>query len=516
MILQGVLDKSLGNFNCIRGYAPLGDLFKISEADSTYQRNLIHHQQQRMEKFLDDGEYLFFPEVILGVSLGDGNNIESVSDFNLSFNNDKGAKFEFPQFKLNYSVTTRKSSDDSRVSVLYRRAALDINDAKLKLPNFKKFHRIDGNHRLSILNDNLDTPLTADKIQRYGNLNVPFCLVLFNDDLSMQKFSRALFHNLNYKQIALTMEQSLKQILEDDNLFPDDILSDKFGEEYLLARKILETWDLTMIPHIARVICSENPEEVSKRTFLIKTFQNLQKYGYLTFNDENHECNVNEFKGKLSTVNTLYEHPKLGCQLNTGLLSAFFYYAYQSLAILRIFNNWVLENHIYQTQDIEAEELIKIFNCVLEAKKRTVFVSLQNGDKSEENYTAIEDGIRELNVEFNLDIQVRPLRIDQLNKGHSFNINQQLLDLIEQSGLLIADLTFGNKNVYHELGYLMGLNKGKDKEHKNFILLHNKSLSKVDEDISFNIQDMQQIRATNTNEIRHKIKEHVSRYYSLN
>ena len=29
--------------------------------------------------------------------------------------------------------------------------------------------------------------------------------------------------------------------------------------------------------------------------------------------------------------------------------------------------------------------------------------------------------------------------------------------MIEGSGLLIADLTFGNRNVYHEIGYLMGL-----------------------------------------------------------
>jgi hypothetical protein len=516
MILQGVLDKSLGNFTCIRGYAQLGELFEISAPDPSYQRDLITKQQHRMEKFLDDGEYLFFPEVILGASLGNESNIGVVSDFNLSFNDDKSAKFEFPQFKLNYSVTKRKSLGDSRTSILYRRASLDINENFLKSENFKKFHRIDGNHRLSILNDDLDTPLTEGKVQRYSRLNVPFCLVLFNDDLGMQKFSRALFHNLNYKQIALTMEQSLKQILEDNSLFPDNALDEKFGPEYLLARKVLNTWDLSMIPNIESVICSVIPAKVNKRTFLLKTFQHLQKHGYLTADEDSLEQNVADFKGKLSAINTIYEHSKLGGQSNSGLLSAFFYYAYQSPAILRIFNNWVLENHIYQTQDIEAEELIKIFNCVLEAKKRTVFVSLQNGDESEENYTAIEDGIRELNVEFNLDIQVRPLRIDRLNKGHSFNINQQLLDLIEHSGLLIADLTFGNKNVYHELGYLMGLNKGKDKEHKNFILLHNKSLSKADEDISFNIQDMQQIRASNTNEIRHKIKEHVSRYYSLN
>ena len=102
MILQGVLDKSLGNFTCIRGYAQLGELFEISAPDPSYQRDLITKQQHRMEKFLDDGEYLFFPEVILGASLGNESNIGVVSDFNLSFNDDKIEKFEFPQFKLNY------------------------------------------------------------------------------------------------------------------------------------------------------------------------------------------------------------------------------------------------------------------------------------------------------------------------------------------------------------------------------------------------------------------------------
>ena len=82
MILQGVLDRSLGNFTCLRGFAPLGELYKISEPDPSYQRDLIGHQQERMEKFLDDAEYLFFPEVILGASLDGGDSVESVNRFN--------------------------------------------------------------------------------------------------------------------------------------------------------------------------------------------------------------------------------------------------------------------------------------------------------------------------------------------------------------------------------------------------------------------------------------------------
>jgi hypothetical protein len=45
------------------------------------------------------------------------------------------------------------------------------------------------------------------------------------------------------------------------------------------------------------------------------------------------------------------------------------------------------------------------------------------------------------------------------------------LSVIDGSGLLIADLTQGNKNVYLEVGYMMGLNKARGGEQDNFILI---------------------------------------------
>jgi len=42
---QGVLDRSLGNFVCLRGYASLGGLYQISAPATSYQRDLIAQQQ---------------------------------------------------------------------------------------------------------------------------------------------------------------------------------------------------------------------------------------------------------------------------------------------------------------------------------------------------------------------------------------------------------------------------------------------------------------------------------------
>lgn len=518
MILQGVLDRSLGNFVCLRGYARLGDLYQISEPDPSYQRDLIRHQQERMEKFLDDGEYLFFPEVILGTSLNDGNYFESVNEFFNQFSVDKSAKYTFSQFKLNYAVTSRKSkSGDARGTELYRRTTIDIKDNEIDKESFNKFHRIDGNHRLSILSDDLEVKLTPEKIQRYQNLNVPFCLVLFNDDENLKRFSRVLFHNVNYRQIALTMEQSLKQILEDSELFNDSILFEKFGAEYLLASKVLESWDMAMIPNIAKVIDSTDNDKVTKRTFLLKTFENLAEKELISLTEDKVDHEVSLFKSKLSAINSLYDHPHLGKQRNSGLLSAFFHYAYQDTAKLKVFKNWVLENHIYQTQDTQAKEIIKIFDCVLEARKRTIFVSMQFSPETKENYQAIKDAVKEINNKFPLDLKIREIRIDQFQKGYSFKIDDELLMLINDCGLLLADITLGNKNVYHEIGYLMGLNEGKNNPQDNFILFHNKDVAGADfdNDHGFNIKTYQVLLAEGTNDLRHKIIEQIKKYYHL-
>lgn len=197
MILQGVLDRSLGNFFCLRGYAPLGELFKISEPEPSYQHDLIASHQEEMEQFLDDAEFLFFPEVIMGASLGSEDN-----SFISEFYNEAGSRHKFPQFNINYSVTTRQVNDFSRNNILFRRATLTLKDDFIETSEFNKFHRIDGNHRLSVLNDN---DLSTDKLQRFGKLNVPFCIVLFTDDEYLERFSPALFHNINYRQIPLTM-----------------------------------------------------------------------------------------------------------------------------------------------------------------------------------------------------------------------------------------------------------------------------------------------------------------------
>ena len=442
MTLEGVLDNSLGNFICLRGFAPLGDLNQISEPDESYQRDLIQKHRQEMINFLDDQRFLFFPEVVLGASLGEGSDIEAISEFVLGFESDKGSRHKFKNFNLRYSVNMRQGRNDLRESVRFRRATLDIPDAKLAENGFPKFHRIDGNHRLSVLsnNDSLEEGLR----QKFSSYNVPFCLVLFRTSDELKQYSRALFHNINFRQIALTMEQSLKLMLEDDDLFKDDVLKTSFGDEYLLARQILRSWDLSMIPNVAGVVEPTEGYPTLKRTFLLSTFKLLLQHGLV----EPNEAGIKKFKKHLGEINAVYEEEKLQQNRNEGLLTAFVFYAFQPKPKLQVFKNWVIKNHIYETESTNSLELIKIFNCVLEARKRTIFVSMQFSEQTKQNHTAIKSAVNDVNSEYKLDLKLREIRIDEYLTGYSYKIDDEILDLVRSCGLLIADLSLGNKNVY--------------------------------------------------------------------
>ena len=70
--LSGILEYSMGGFLCLRGFASYKMLSAISKPDTEVQRGLIDEHKGDMARFLNAGEYRFFPEVILATNLTDG------------------------------------------------------------------------------------------------------------------------------------------------------------------------------------------------------------------------------------------------------------------------------------------------------------------------------------------------------------------------------------------------------------------------------------------------------------
>lgn len=179
------------------------------------------------------------------------------------------------------------------------------------------------------------------------------------------------------------------------------------------------------------------------------------------------------------------------------------------------FTNWVLRTHQYELGSINAADLIKIFEKVAESRKRKIFISMAFHPDTRANFDAIKAAVDDLNRAHQLDIKLREIRIDQFDTGYSYAINQEILDLIENSGLMIADLSGGNKNVHHEIGYLMGLNKGRGLQNENFLLVHNEALGKPADNIGFNLAGIKQLRTKDTNTLREEVKRQIAIFYGL-
>lgn len=511
MILRGILERSLGGFVCIRGHAPLGDLERVSSADASYQRDLIKTHRQQIEEFLDDQKFLFFPEVVLGYTLdlpaaggggGHGEPLAALLDGKAYRGGNAHAGLNIKVKRMSFTGTT-----DVRVREHVLLATVEIPD-RLLADGKTLLHRIDDNHRLSAARTNA----------KYSLLRTPFCLVLFQPGDESKRQHKVIFHNINSRSIPLTPEENLAVILDDEQLFPDRLLTEKayFGWEYLLARRILKKLSPDYLDHI-RV-----PLE-KKRTALVATCRLLLDRKAI----EAKPGAADKVLAALKRVNQLYATDEtLQANDNPDLLAAFTYFALKDKEHRRLnpFAGWIRGNLLARIKrpaankpTLElADSLITIFEQVMESRRKTIFVSMQFCPETKETYLTIEKAVQQINEKHKLTVRLKPVRIDQFNKGHSYTITDEILELIEGSGLLIADLTFGNKNVYHEVGFLMGLNRGRSLPHANFILIADKRRGdEIKKDIGFNLADWQQLRFESERHLEVELTKMLEKHYGL-
>lgn len=535
MILSGILHTSLGGFTVIRGVAPLGELARCSEFNAAYQRTLIDTHKTEIERFLADQQYLFFPEVILSASLRFDFNaykgkrsVAPVADIlaGTGFtSNVNGLSVKTVATKLPKALETVGGANAPQL------AYLDLPEDQLE--NGLKLFRIDGNHRLSAAKDL--KPGEAN----YG-LPTPFCIVLHDDEAQAQRFEKVVFHNINAKQIPLTSEENLRLILQagDGALFSDDDLLNKpsFGPAYYLARKLLPQLNVEFLGGLAKHFENRHTLALALTQFLIAKDAALAQ----SFDAASLDAQVSRLREALKRVNAVYDEPhrthlrESGCH---GVLVAFAYFALMNTGKqLPAFTRWIMSNridrlapattarglgyhyHLSRTQAVDTASLVEVFESVLSARRREVFVSMEFSVHTDAVYTAIEAAIAQVNKDHALQqagLELKPIRIDRENKGHSYTIADEILQVIDGCGVLIADLTQSNKNVYHEVGFLMGLNQGRGEPHENFILIAD--ANKVeDKTIGFNLRAWQQVRFNDTLDLTQKLVKSLELHFELN
>ena len=531
MILSGILHTSLGGFTVIRGVAPLGDLARCSEFNPEYQRILIPTHRIEIERFLTDREYLFFPEVVLSASL------------QFDFDAYKGRRSVAPVQDIlsgtgftsnvnNLRVKTVNTKLPKGFEVVGGPNAPQLAYLKLagdELDNGMKLFRIDGNHRLSVADD-------ANRGDAKYSLPTPFCIVLHEDALQAQRFEKVVFHNINAKQVPLTSEENLRLILETaaGSLFNDNDLleSPSFGPAYYLARKLQAEIDDRYLKALEKPLTNRRSLALALTQFLIskEVIGKTKDTAVL-------DAKLPHLRAAFQEVNDIYKkRPKLADNTCHGVLVSFLYFALcNDGRQLSAFARWVTSNridhlapvetttglgyhnHLGRIQAVDASSLVNVFESVLNARHREIFISMAFCAETKETYETIKKTVRQINEIHKLDIRLREIRIDDFKKGHSYTIDDEILKVIEGSGLLIADLTFGNRNVYHEIGYLMGFNRGKGLEQDNFIFIADKKArgEELESDIGFNLKGWQQLRFASTRQLEESLTKSLETYYQL-
>jgi hypothetical protein len=502
MNLRGLLDQSLGGFVCIRGYAPLGELAWASHADLDYQRELIKTHRETVIRFLKNRKNLFFPEIILSCALAyDFSRPKAITGMAPLTNVLAGKKFVSNVDKISVTIRTLpfRGTTDARASIRLQIATLYIPDELLMRPPPPLF-RIDGNHRLS----------AADTDEEFKDIVAPYCVILFEAGDEDKRNSKTIFHNINSKSIPLTSEENLKIILDDDSLFPDESLKEptNFGWPFLLARRTIEAVKPLAMPALTHVL-------TQPRTALVALFSLLLSRKKIPPSEKI----VPTILKCLSDIHGIYAaDDELKANTCVGLFIAFVYFCLTDPAERRLipFKNWVRGNHLTALTSVDAPALIEIFERVHTARRRTIFIAMEFSGRTELIFDTIVKAVELINEECQPKIKIEPLRIDKHNKGYSYKITDEILYAIENSGLLIADLTHGNKNVYHEIGYLMGLNQGRHLRQENFVLIvREQSKKQIESDVGFDLKDVSQIRFKETIDLEAELTKTIKKYYGL-
>jgi len=484
MELSGMLSKVMDNYLCLRGIARIKELERISQINPDIQRDLLEEHKDEMKDFLERGEYAFFPEVVFSMNVGLPNEIDedkSFEDFVATVDSvDKGFNRMVGKVKVNFKADDNKFIDDRRQ---LKAAQVTFNEEEIKLS------RIDGNHRLSAAKY-----LTNDIL-------IPFCLIIFSNEEESKNNSRAIFHNINSKQIPIKMEQNLKIIIESKDVYPDNILENPqpFGLHYKFTRELLcedGKIDFVCFPHIKDLVYD------NKYSFFTDMFRYLLKEELI---DE--ATAVDDVKSQLVNVeNALRDANIITTSQNSSIVGALAYYGLVDDQKYQRFIKWIAKNHLADAKTVGIDDIISIFDKVYDSIPKKVFLARwypaktdENHEKAEQRRTAIGKVLEELNLEI-IDLGTQ--------EGATYDIRSVMYNEITDSDIFIADLTGCRHNVMVEVGYALNsdkLNFGKLNSDRNRMLFYF-AQTKEYEKPPFDLNGFRYEQINDSSEIETKVK----------
>ena len=599
--LEGIIYKTFNHYVVLRGFAPIKDLAAISHKPKSYQRNAVDEHKIEIIKFLDSGEYKYFPEITLACR------VERYTEFASNIGVDSAVDRDDAQFVKGLRVLGERLPYEG-----YR-----ARHAYLIKTTDEDLVRVDGNHRLEPFDNGNEEIWEKAKVDKTNieKLIVPYT-VIFSEKEFGDKFEAGIFHNINFRQLPLREEASLK-IINELNAFDD---KENLGIAYPLALKLIDyvkqggfrqiPW-LSLNPDIERsyyrtaslrivqLLLSQKEkikgllsraqddnieleiqiEEIKKsidkiekdikekkkeveeieiknpdfrKMSLYKSTnkdlnrleheldKQIREYESLTQQKEHINDKVNSLANYIKNCDDKYSilseltaltlvYKDLGDYYgNISFLCALVYYSLLDKGQLYSFINWSKQNginKITQPDDLSKDaslNLITMFDQIHQAKKNEIFISMQFGDsQSELIFEKIVRSIELFNSKHkDINLRATPIRIDRKVEASTSSIPDEIRKAIQSCGLIIADLSSANINVYHEIGYAMGVAESNGMI-PNIILLykentdHNKEKKDVDKFVGFNLRNLSQLRFKDYDQLVEGLVKRLEKHYGV-
>ena len=571
--LEGIIYKAFENFVVFRGYAPIGVLAEVSKRPDAYQRTSDEEHKREIIKFLKKKEYSYFPELVLayrGAKLNELiNELHGKDD----------VEFDAESFVPGLKVLKERVPATG-----YRARHAQLTVAKEVLLRVDGNHRLEPFNDSdewweSFIDEKAPEEYTEEqkktwlikRIQDYKSdvkgIIVPFSIVISNTDIA-DKFEASIFNNINFKQLPLRQEKNIqnihKYLKETDELgiaheltiklidlaesghfiglplFERGTTSEiyrtvcyKTAELLLMQQKVLNerkemlNSDIAENRHTLGEMLKSTGNVDEKKTNEIE--RNVKSCEKQVQSIDNYCASINPDAIEIAIQSLRPVYNTFGEQYgNISVFVALVYFKLLNEHKFTSFVDWVTKNGINRIPANDylpthnAKSLISLFERVYEAKRKEIFISMQFGDpQSEMIYEKIVQTIERFNQVKGLDIIINTIRIDQKITSELFDIPKEISCAIENSSLIIADLSSHNINVYHEIGMAMGLAQARSIP-ASIILLYKTDTSFRDEEkcdvdhfIGFNIRAESQLRFQTYKQMCDGLTERLEKHYGV-
>lgn len=458
--------KQIFNYHIAKGYLTFNQLANFDIFSDEYQRDINQEHEDKILEYIKKDYYRYLPDIVIVIR-------------------DNDLRFDRTRILLD--------KKDLRISRLksYNLMRLQIKTKE----GYKQCKIVDGNHRLSAIKKFLEK---SENTSCENYIGVTFILA---DDNSI-KDELALFYYLNSKSKPLLPKDYLSKTIVEfekaDELKNIDWWLYVFRESNDKLLDILKEYKGKLEKDVIAKACS----------YLAKNIQNEDRLNnfFAFLRDVVEKGNL---KGILEHFDKLEQLAELICIIFFLYNENKNYKNSEPENEIKYFCEWLLEDaKLEKFQDFE--NLFKVYVNTYIPKSFKIFIAMEFKSK-DHILNAIETAIQEVNDEKfanNPPLHIDHLRIDKLNKGTTFKIIDEILRQIEHRGLMIADISRKNANVYFEVGYMMALCRAKGIDNQIILLV-----DKNNKEVGFDLSGYQQVRYKDEDDLKKKLKNQLKEYY---